>query len=434
MIRRFPVAILKRDVDMPKPINQFNRRQFLTQSGALAAAAFALPYFVPGTAFGANEKIHTGHIGVGRQGTGNLKAFLPHAIAVCDVDQKHVADAQKLVAKKNGKCEIFGDFRKLLEMPGIDAVVISTPEHWHALPAIAACEAKKDAYCEKPLTLFVAEGRKMVDAARRNNCIVQTGSQQRSDDRFRLACELVRSGRLGKIEKVEAGIAEVNDPGRLGPDTDPPKELDYEFWIGPSPYMPYNEKRVHYNFRFWWNYAGGQVTNWGAHMLDITQWALDADSAGPLAVEAEVKHSDRYEVFSWCKLTYDYPNGVKVYCSQDYPLGVTFYGEKGRIFVDRRKITSEPGDIIKQPLAEFDVRLYASTNHVANFLDCIKTRKPPICDVEIGHRSVTVCHLGNIAGRLGRKIRWDAAKEQIPDDPEANAMLLRPYRAPWKLA
>jgi predicted dehydrogenase len=413
--------------------DQFNRRRFLTRSGVLAAA-FTLPYFVPGTVFGANERIHTGHIGVGRQGTSNLKDFLQHAVAVCDVDQKHVAAAHKLVADKNGKCEVFGDFRKLLEMPGIDAVVISTPEHWHALPTIAACETKKDVYCEKPLTLFVAEGRKMVEAARRNNCIVQTGSQQRSDNRFRLACELVRSGRLGKIEKVEVGIAEVNDPGPLGPNTDPPKELDYDFWVGPSPYLPYNEMRVHYNFRFWWNYAGGQVTNWGAHNFDITQWALDCDNSGPLAVEAEVKHSDRYEVFSWCKLTYDYPNGVKVYGSQDYPLGVTFYGEKGKIFVDRRKITSEPAEIAKQPLSESDVHLYASKDHAANFLDCIKTRKLPICDVEIGHRSVTVCHLGNLAGRLGRKIRWDAVKEQIPDDQEANAMVIRPYRAPWKMA
>ena len=159
---------------MSTQTNRTTRRRFLSQSGALAATAFALPYLVPGSAFGANEKIHTGHIGVGRQGMGNLKAFLPHAIAVCDVDQKHAAAAQKLVAGKYGKCEVFGDFRKLLEIPGIDAVVVSTPEHWHALPTIAACEAKKDAYCEKPLTLFVAEGRKMVEAARRNNCIVQT--------------------------------------------------------------------------------------------------------------------------------------------------------------------------------------------------------------------------------------------------------------------
>jgi predicted dehydrogenase len=418
---------------MSHPTKRSTRRRFLTQSGALAAA-FAVPYLVPAAAFGANERIHTGHIGVGRQGMGNLKVFLQNAIAVCDVDQKHAAAAQKLVAAKNGKCAVFGDFRKLLEMPGIDAVVVSTPEHWHALPTIAACEAKKDVYCEKPLTLFVAEGRKMVEAARRNNRIVQTGSQQRSDERFRLACELVRLGRLGKIEKVEVGIAEVNDPGPLGPDADPPKELDYDFWVGPSPYRPYNEKRVHYNFRFWWAFAGGQVTNWGAHNLDITQWALDADAVGPLAVEAEVKHSDRYEVFSWCKLTYDYPNGVKVYCGQDYPQGVAFYGEKGKIFVDRRKITSTRGDILKQPLGESDVHLYASKDHAANFLDCIKTRKLPICDVEIGHRSVTVCHLGNIAGRLGRKFHWDAAQERIPDDREADAMLARPYRAPWKLA
>lgn len=419
---------------MSNQSNRTSRRHFLAHSAALGATAFALPYLVPGTSFGANEKIHTGHIGVGRQGTANLKLFLPHAIAVCDVDQKHNATAQKMVAEANGKCEVFGDFRKLLEMSGIDAVVISTPEHWHALPMIAACNTKIDVYCEKPLTLFVAEGRKMVEAARRNNCIVQTGSQQRSDDRFRLACELVRSGRLGKIEKIEVGIPAPNDPGPLGSDTDPPKELDYDLWVGPARYRPYNEKRVHYNFRFWWDFAGGQVTNFGAHHLDITQWALNADDAGPLAVEAQVKYCDRYEVFSWCKLTYDYPNGAKVYCSQDYPIGVTFYGEKGKIHVHRRKLLSTPDEIIKQPLSESDVHLYDSKNHVANFLDCVKTRKLPICDVEIGHRSVTVCHLGNIAGRLNRKFHWDSMKEQIPNDPEANAMLTRPYRAPWKLA
>jgi predicted dehydrogenase len=419
---------------MPNEIRRTNRRRFLTQSGALAATALGLPCFVPIAAFGANEKIHTGHIGVGRQGIANLKLFMPHVIAVCDVDQKHAAAAQTMAADANGKCEVFTDFRKLLEMPGIDAVVISTPEHWHAIPVIAACEAKKDVYCEKPLTLFVAEGRRMVEAARRNKSIVQTGSQQRSDNRFRLACELVRSGRLGKIEKVEVGIPAPNDPGPLGPDTDPPKELDYEFWVGPSPFMPYNEKRVHYNYRFWWNYAGGQVTNFGAHHLDITQWALGMDDSGPLGVAAEVKYCDRYQVFTWCKLTYDYPNGVKVYCSQDYPIGVTFYGEKGKLHVHRGKLASTPADIVEQPLTESDVHLYVSKSHVGNFLDCVKSRKLPICDVEIGHRSVTVCHLGNIAGRLNRAFHWDAAKEQIPDDAEANAMLARPYRAPWKLA
>jgi predicted dehydrogenase len=425
---------LKKISIMPAETQRTSRRLFLAQTGALAASAIALPYFVPSTAFGANERIHTGHIGVGCQGMHNLKELLSHAIAVCDVDSKHAEAAYNLVSKKNGKCAIFADFRKLLEMPGLDAVVISTPEHWHAIPTIAACEAKKHVYCEKPLTLFVAEGRKMTEAARRNKCIVQTGSQQRSDNRFRLACELVRSGRLGKINKVEVGIAQVNDPGPLGPNTDPPKELDYDFWVGPSPFLPYNEKRVHYNFRFWWNFAGGQVTNWGAHNLDITQWALDNDNAGPLSVEAEVKHCDRYEVFSWCKLIYDYPNDIKVYCGQHYRPGVTFYGEMGTLHVDRTAIQSKPAEIVGQPIGESDVHLYESNDHASNFLDSIKSGRLPICDVEIGHRSATVCHLGNIAGRLGRKIQWDAVKEQIHDDLEANAMLVRPYRPPWRLS
>jgi predicted dehydrogenase len=406
----------------------------LKSSALLSGAAVAAPYLIPGSAFGANEKIVTGHIGVGGQGKGNMGKFIANAAAVCDVDKQRAAAAQKTVAAKNGKCDVYGDFRKLLERKDIDAVVISTPDHWHALTTVRACEAGKHVYCEKPLTHSVAEGRAMVNAARKHKRIVQTGSQQRSDDKFRTACELVRSGRLGRLERIEVGIPGCNAPKEaLGPDGDPPPELDYEMWLGPAPFRPYNEKRVHYNFRFWLDYAGGQITNFGAHHLDIAHWGMGVDDSGPLSVEGTATFDPRFDVPATYDLTYIYPHGVKVRLGQKFAQGATFYGEKGKIYVTRGKLTSDPGEIIKEPLGDKDVHLYRSKNHHQDWLDCIKSGKLPICDVEIGHRTATACHLGNLCVLLKRKLQWDAAKEQIVGDDEANERLMRAYRAPWKL-
>lgn len=414
-----------------------SRRSFL----AAGAAAFAAPYFVPARAFGANERIVTAHIGIGGQGTSNLNNFLKQGAvpaALCDVDSSHLAKAAKLVDEKGFKCEGVGDYRRILDRKDIDAVVITTPDHWHALPTVHACQAGKDVYVEKPLSLTVAEGRRMVDAARANNRIVQTGSQQRSDDRFRLACELVRNGRLGELKEVHVGIPACNFSGPPVPDSAPPPELDYNLWLGPAPDRPYNQKRVHYLFRFFWDYSGGQMTNFGAHHLDITQWALGMDDSGPISVEGPAEfHPERwYEVTMSCRLTYTYANGVKVILGQqqeDIKGGCKFIGTKGSIFVDRSKIVGSPDELVKEPLPDDATRLYVSKNHHQNFLDCIKSRKLSICDVEIGHRSATVCHLGNIAARLGRKVEWDPAAEQILHDPEAAKMLSRPYRSPWTL-
>jgi predicted dehydrogenase len=416
---------------------KLSRRSFLA-----ASTVFAAPYFIPIRAFGANERIVTAHIGVGGQGTGNLNAFLGKGVsaaAICDVDSDRLAKAVKLVTGKGQTCEGYGDYRKILERRDIDAVVISTPDHWHALPTIEACQAGKDVYCEKPISLTVVEGRRMVDAARQHKRIVQTGSQQRSDDRFRLACELVRSGRLGKISEVHVALPNSNFAGPPVPDSEPPKVLDYDRWLGPAPMRPYNEKHVHYNFRFFWDYSGGQMTNFGAHHIDIAQWGLGMDESGPISVEgtAEFHPQKWYEVTMACRLISTYANGVKLIVGQgqkDIKGAVTFIGEKGSIAVDRSKITSNPEELVKEPLVDGDVRLYKSANHHANFLECIKSRKLPICDVEIGHRSATVCHLNNIVARLGRKIQWDAASEKIIGDDEAAAMLSRPYRQPWTLA
>lgn len=279
----------------------------------------------------------------------------------------------------------------------------------------------------------------MVEAARQNNRVVQTGSQQRSAANFRQACELVRNGYIGKLQTVLVGIPGPNHPGKLGPDSDPPPELDYDFWLGPAPDRPYNAKRVHYNFRFFRDYSGGQMTNWGAHHLDIAHWGIGADESGPLEVTAEVAtfHPENYhEVTETCRLVYKYPDDVTVIVGQkqkDIPDGTTFIGSKGRIYVNRGKLTAEPEELLQTKFKSSDERLYVSNDHHRNFLDCVKSRQRPICDVEIGHRTAIACHLGNIAAYTGKKVVWDAANEKIIGDAELAAQVERPYRSPWKL-
>ncbi|HEV7278643.1 MAG TPA: Gfo/Idh/MocA family oxidoreductase [Pirellulaceae bacterium] len=414
--------------------HDFTRRSFLSTTAATGAALFAAPYFVPSTAFGANDRIRTGHIGVGGQGKGNLNAFKSHAVAVCDVDSTRAAAAAKIVEEAGNDCEVFGDYRQMLDRKDIDAVVITTPDHWHALQTIHACQAGKHVYVEKPLTLFIDEGRKMVEAARKYNVVVQTGSQQRSDDKFRQACELVRSGALGKIKQVRVGLPKSNHPGKPVPDSAPPAELDYAAWLGPAPERPYNKNRVHYNFRFFWDYSGGQMTNFGAHHIDIAQWALGRDESGPIetkVVYAKFHPEMWHEVSESFRLVHTYDDGIELVVGQgekDCPGGATFVGEKGEMFVTRGKITANPPEILE---AERSVKLYESRGHHKNFLDCIASGEKPICDVEIGHRSATVCHLGNIAIRMGQTIQWDPKTEKLVGD--AASWQTRPYRSPWEL-
>ena len=417
-----------------------NRRKFLSTAGAGIAAAW-MPTVIPARAFGANERIRTGHIGVRNQGTNNLKEVLKNksfdVSAVCDVDSDVLAKAAKLVENTNKTTSVKAekDFRRLLDDKSIDAVVIVTPDHWHAIPTIEACTAGKDVYCEKPLSLFVTEGRAMVEAARKYNRVVQTGSQQRSDKRFRQAAEIIRAGLLGKVKTARVGIPGVNFTGPAVADSQPPSNLDYDRWLGPAPMKPYNEKHVHYLFRFFWDYSGGQLTNFGAHHLDIVQWALKMDNSGPLEVAGKARfHKDHwYEVPENFEVTYTYP-GVTVIAGQDQPVGgVLFECDGGNLSVTRSKITCENNpDVLTMEIPEKH-RVTVSNNHFQNWADCIKSREKPVADVEIGHRSATVCHLGNIAIRAGRKIVWNAEREMIPGDDDANAMLTRPYRAPWEL-
>lgn len=406
------------------------RREFLKQSAAVGFLA-AAPMVIPRSAWGANERIVTGHIGVRNQGSGNLKAFINNAGAIADVDQTVLAKAVKTVENTGRSCDGYEDYRRILDRKDIDAVVISTPDHWHARMTIDACQAGKDVYCEKPLTLTVNEGRQMVQAARAGKRIVQTGSQQRSDAKFRQACELVRSGRVGKVHTVLVGIPKPNHPGKPVPDADPPAELNYKLWLGPAPSRPYNVNRVHYNFRFFWDYSGGQMTNFGAHHIDIAHWGLGMDDSGPLEIEGTATfHPEKWhEVTETCRVNYRYAGGITMTVGQqqkDIPDGTTFIGEAGKIHVTRGKIVGTPMELVTDPLGADAVKLYVSSNHHKNFLECIKSRELPICDVEIGHRTATACHLGNLAVRLGRKIVWDPAKEQITGDAEASAMLARP--------
>jgi predicted dehydrogenase len=426
-----------------------SRRKFLRANAVIAAgAAVAGPnIFLNRTRAATGENpsdfIRVGFIGVGGQGNSNLGALMKNAVAVCDVDDTYLLPTQRRVEKANGRpCKTFKDYRKMLEDKSIDAVLIATPDHWHTLPAIHACEAGKDVYCEKPLTLFIAEGQALVKAVRHHKRVLQTGSQQRSSDNFLKACEYVRSGRIGKVKTVKIGLPGVNwvkkgNPPNL-PDTEPPAGLDYDLWLGPAPQRGYNKNRVHYLFRFFWDYAGGQMTNWGAHHIDIAQWGLGMDDSGPVEAQATAEFNPEklYETPMKFDITYKYSSGTVMLVSGGtgkYKGGTTFEGEKGTIFVSRGKLESTPEDILTQPLDDKCVKLYASDDHHQNWLDCIKSRKDPICKVEIGHRSATICHLGNIAVRSGKQVVWDPAKEQIVGDAELAKWAIRPYRAPWKL-
>jgi len=422
-----------------------SRRSFLRTAAAsvsVGGVTYFLPPFPKSHAADTpppSERIRIASIGIANQGTGNTKIHAKNVVAVCDVDKRHLANAVKLVESASGKAPAAeADYRKVLDRKDVDAVLITVPDHWHALMCVDACNAGKDVYCEKPLTLTIAEGRAIVNAARRNKRILQTGSQQRSDDRFRRACEYVRSGRLGKIKEVRVGIPGPNWVQRAKkpvPDSDPPAELDFDMWLGPAPKRAYNANRVHYLFRFFWDYSGGQVTNFGAHHLDITQWALGTDDSGPTTIEGTATYNPDhwFETPEKCTITYTYANGVKVICGNGEKGGCTLVGEKGTIFVDRGKITSTPEDILKDELKDTDVKLYVSKNHHQNWLECLRSRKAPIAEAEIGHRSATVCHLGNIAIKTGRKLTWDPVKEQIIGDKEAAALVTKPYRSPWKL-
>lgn len=449
-----------------------SRRGFLARSvGALVASGLPLWYAKEIVAFdeeqsakvrrvGPNDKIRFGLIGCGGMGRANVGRFIGRPdcqlVALCDVDARHLEQAAnqfKEQAAKSGveKLATYRDYRELVDRKDLDFVIVGTPDHWHTLPSIAAMKAGKDVYCEKPLTLFIDEGKAMVKVSKATGRILQTGSQQRSEgQQWRLACELVRNGRLGKLKQITTFIGS-NPKGGPFPIKPVPPELNWDFWLGPTPKVEYCEKNCHYDFRWWYQFSGGKQTDWGAHMNDIAQWALGMDDSGPVAVwaegEAPTKEPYCFDCHPTFKLYYQYANGVPLTCTSDRANapgherfkaaeGVRFDGENGSwIFVSRAEIVASDEKLLKEPLPADAVRLEVSTSHGGNFIDCIKSRKQPICNVVVGHRSVSVCHLGNIALRTGLKLQWDPAEEKFvgANAETGNAWLSRPYRAPWKL-
>jgi predicted dehydrogenase len=397
---------------------------------------------------GANDRVNIGIIGSGDRGMQVWQIFLKQAdvnpVAVCDVYQPYI---DKAANAAGGKVKTFGDFRRLLEVKEVDAVLIATPDHWHALQTIMACQAGKDVYVEKPLSLTILEGRKMVEAARKHNRIVQTGSQQRSGQHYQQAVKLIQEGAIGEVHKITAGYTRNAMPGFKHEPWLPeqlPKELNWDMWLGPAPFVPYDPFRCHYHFRWFWDYSGGQMTNWGAHNLDIARWALNAK--GPTAVTAfggryaikdggetpdvqEVLYNFQTCIVSW--------TGREVNRTRDEYL--VFNGTKGTLSIMRNGFTIAPETWRKKEKPEIEpMETKGNGNeaqmlHVRNFLDCVKSRQRPIADVEEGHLTATMCHLGNIATRLSRSLNWDAAKEEFIGDKEANQMLSRTYRKPWTL-
>lgn len=423
-------------------MSRTSRRQFL----AAAAACGPMILCSPSRGLAApSERIRLGFIGVGIMSRGHLKRFVGtsdvQVVAVCDVVKERREHAQQIVEEGYAKqkdlgtykgCAAYVDFRDLLARDDIDAVVIGTPDHWHALPAIAACKAGKDVYCEKPLSLTIAEGRAMVQAAREHERVFQTGSQQRSEfgGLFRRAVELIRNGHLGDIKTVRVGVGGPAIPCDL-PTEDCPEGTDWDFWNGPSPKRGYNQilcpKGIHNHFPAWRNYrefAGGGLADMGAHHFDIAQWALGMDQTGPIRIEPPEGKANT-------GLKFTYANGTIMY--HGGPSGCTFEGTKGTLYVDRGKIESDPENILEATIGPNDFHVEPSDNHHRNWLDAIRSRKKPICDVEIGHRSATVCELGQIGYDLRRPLEWDPVKEVFVNDEAANKLLRRPMREPWKL-
>ncbi len=430
--------------------NGSTRRTFL--KGALCApvAVSAAAVLRGGTA--PSDRITLGFIGVGSMGLRHIKGFLEEESclisAICDVDAKRMQAATSEVDKAYGKpgCKQYRDFRELMADDSVDALVISVPDHWHAAISLAGIRAGKDIYGEKPLALTIDEGKEMVREVERYGCVWQTGTWQRSTRHFRLACELVRNGRIGKLQRVEVGIG-------LGHRIDPqppmpvPPWFDYEMWLGPAPYEPYTEKRCHWNFRWILDYSGGQVTDWGAHHIDIAQWGMGTDETGPIEVEGKGEFP-QYGLFDTAvsyHFTCRYANGVilEVASRDRIPQGVKWYGTDGWVHVTRRGLKiGIPGltleEVTKPDFDPGPVRLPRPPGdhrqgHRKDFLRCIARRTQPISSIQVSHRSVTIAHLGNIAMLTGRKIRWDPARETIVGDPGAERMQRRPMRAPWHL-
>ncbi len=428
-----------------------SRRQTLK-----AAAAFAALGFVPPVTFARTsttmsrhsvERPGIGAIGLRYQGTVITEKAREYGdvVAVCDVD-RHVREQAR--ASFGSTPKLFESYVDLLASKDVDVVLIGTPDHWHAKMLMDACRAGKDVYCEKPLTLTIDEGKRIRDVASSSKQVVQVGSWQRSDHRFRQAVELVRSGRIGTLQNVEV-ILGKNEAGGPFERVAAPKHFNWNLWQGQTPEVPYIAERSHYTFRWWHEYSGGQMTDWGAHHIDIANWAINSQ---PVEISGKARYPnvvDGYNVPLDFEATVRYQNGVLMTISDTGRNGILFTGTEGRVFVNRGTLSGKPVEDLKKsafPREQFNVydfdnltrpersgKLDAIVNHMGNFFDCVETRRTPISDVESQHRSVSVCHLSNISMKLGRPLKWNPTIEQFIDDPEADKLLSRPQRSGFEV-
>ena len=448
------------------------RRKFIKNATVTTAGAMVVPTIVPSSVFGKNapsNKINVGQIGCGRIARshdmpGVMQYDVARMIAVSDVDSKRMKDGQRLVVdyynKKSGSnaavdVKMYDDYKEMLLNKDIDAVVISTPDHWHSQPAIEAALAGKDIYLQKPTSLTVTEGRLLSDIVHRQGSILQVGTQQRSSAQFRRAAELVRNGRIGKIHTVKVGLP--GDPSGPVFETGPvPSNLNYDMWLGSTPEIPYREKLVHpqdgYSRPGWLrheNYGAGMITGWGQHHYDAAAWGMDTEYTGPVSVEAvaEFPTSGDWNVHGDFMVKHEYANGITVYTSGGFPNGIRYIGDKGWVFVTRgayRATASDPipegstkaldasdPDILKSKIGDDEIHLYQSDEQHGNWLDCVKSRKQPISPVEIGHRACTVCLISHIAMKVPGILTWNPDTERFVDNDQANSMLSRPQRYPY---
>ncbi|MCK4293558.1 MAG: Gfo/Idh/MocA family oxidoreductase [Planctomycetes bacterium] len=442
------------------------RRNFLQRTAAGAVATLGTPWVVPPTVFGAlapSNRINVGCIGTGNMGFVDLQGLMhqddTQIVAVCDVNRGSYGyktatqfrgrePARKRVdnyyagKKRSGiykGCDVYNDFRELVARDDIDAVSVTTPDHWHAIPTIMAARAGKHIYCQKPLSLTIAEGRAMVEAVRRYGVTLQTASQHRSKETMRFACELVRNGRIGRVKRVLTSL------GRHGLRTDintwqptpVPEGFDYNLWLGPAPWAPHNKSRCFYTFRFIQDYSGGETTNTGAHKFDIVQWGLGTERTGPVEIEdlgSEFPETGLFDTVSRIYFRARYANGVELICTPGGIGGAArFEGSEGSVQADWSSLRTNPESLKDTVIGPNEIHLPKSSDHKRNFLDCIKSGRDPIAPVEVGHRSASVCHLANIAMKLKRKLAWDPDREHFINDDEANRLLNKPLRAPWHL-
>lgn len=431
-----------------------SRRRFLRNCGLLAGSA-ALPTWTTHNA-GAQEtraqsdspsdRIQIGLVGCGGQGQGdarNAERLGAKMVAICDVDANRLAGA----AKRFPDATRYADFREMVQQADVDAVICGTVDHWHTLVSMAAMKAGKDVYCEKPLTLTIDEGKRLVEVQKQTGRILQTGTQQRSSIYFRMACDLIRNGRIGKVMKAEVWLPAGLHEGPFS--TSPvPEGFDYDFWLGQTPRVPYVKERTHRTFRYWWEYSGGTMTDWGAHHNDIVLWALNMDDSGPVSIEGKQLVEmipGGYTAASEYAVTYTYANGVVHTCrstkdsawngapvNKDGQLhGIKFIGSDGWIWVTRGQIDASERAILSDELPADANRVYHSEDHMGNFLECVRSRRATICPVGVGHRSASLAHLGVFAIRLGRKLRWDPVDERFVGDAEAQGHVRRPMRRPY---